>query len=237
MKLHLSQVRHTLALGYQHLKRDLLRTDHKLALQYLEFSEAPGLHLGCSLHHLDGWLNTDIAPIPGAMRLDASKPFPLPSDSFDRVYSEHMIEHIPFSSSLQMLRECFRVLKPGGIIRIVTPDLSTILRLYHRENWLELDEAYFNWMSDTFCQDAPDKTPVFVINTFFREWGHQFIFDEPTLRNSMIEAGFSDLKRERLLESSHPKLRNLENVDRYPEGLLEHESIAVEAQKPVSRVE
>jgi predicted SAM-dependent methyltransferase len=49
---------------------------------------------------------------------------------FDYVFSEHMIEHVSYAEGLLMLRECLRVLKPGGRIRIATPSLEVLLDLY-----------------------------------------------------------------------------------------------------------
>jgi SAM-dependent methyltransferase len=64
------------------------------------------------------------APWIPCMRLDASKTFEIPSESFDFVYSEHMIEHVSFEDGRNMLEECNRILRPFGVIRIVTPSIS-----------------------------------------------------------------------------------------------------------------
>ena len=62
-----------------------------------------------------GWLNTDLCPkVAGCVTLDATKPFPLASASFDYVFSEHQMEHIHYSDAVRMLRECHRVLRPVG---------------------------------------------------------------------------------------------------------------------------
>jgi SAM-dependent methyltransferase len=55
---------------------------------------------------------------------------PFPAQYFDAVYHAHLLEHLPRASALPFLRECHRVLKPGGILRIVVPDLEQIARLY-----------------------------------------------------------------------------------------------------------
>ena len=79
-------------------------------------------------------------------------------------------------------------------------------------------------------QECP-STSVSVVNAFFRLWGHQFIYDEETLARAMSTAGFHSIKRRCLRESDYLPLRNLENKQRYPEGLLDFESIALEASK------
>src|SRR5215216_3456181 len=90
------------------------------------------LHLGCGKHSLAGWLNTDMNECPASsiIKLDATKPFPFEPGSFAYVFSEHMIEHIPFKDGTSMLKECFRVLQPGGKIRIATPDFRFLVNLY-----------------------------------------------------------------------------------------------------------
>jgi hypothetical protein len=65
----------------------------------------------------------------------------------------------------------------------------------------------------------------------FRQWGHQFIYDEKTLKHSMQAAGFRSVERCALGESRHLELRNMDNQQRYPEGLLNFESVALEGIK------
>ncbi|MBK7090536.1 MAG: methyltransferase domain-containing protein [bacterium] len=79
------------------------------------------LHLGAGAYTHTGWIGSDI--LPGSKQivwLDATKAFPIDSQSFDYILCEHMIEHIPWESALNMLTECHRVLRPGGVVRIAT---------------------------------------------------------------------------------------------------------------------
>jgi predicted SAM-dependent methyltransferase len=57
----------------------------------------------------------------GTVFLDATTPFPFDCGTFDYIYCEHMIEHISWQKGQTMLRECHRVLKPRGVMRIATP--------------------------------------------------------------------------------------------------------------------
>ena len=74
-------------------------------------------------------------------------------------------------------------------------------------------------------------TSVAAINAHFRLWGHQFLYDEDTLAVGLRNAGFGSVQRVTLGESRHPALRGLENTKRYPDGLLDFESLALEATK------
>ena len=152
------------------------------------------------------------------------------SEIFDFIYSEHMIEHISFNDGQQMLRECWRVLKPGGHIRIVTPSLGFLLRVISPDAGM-LERDYLEWSLTWFVPEARIKTPAFFVNNFLRAWGHTFIYDEETLCHSLLSAGFVGLFRAKISESVFPEFRNLENVGRLPPGFLELESMIIEAQK------
>lgn len=89
------------------------------------------VNLGCGNHYHPDWTNIDITTTgPGVIAHDLSQGIPLPTNSCDAVYHSHVLEHLRREDSLPFLRECYRVLKPSGIIRVVVPDLEIICRLY-----------------------------------------------------------------------------------------------------------
>jgi len=142
-----------------------------------EYFRKPGpklLQIGSGINVYSGWLNTDYEPvIPGTLRMDATKPFPFSDKSFDYIFCQHMIEHISYPDGQFMLKECLRVLKPGGKVRISTPNLAMVCGLYRRpEELSEQQKAYLQWSQAAWVPDAPKASPVFVINNFFRNWGH-----------------------------------------------------------------
>jgi predicted SAM-dependent methyltransferase len=189
------------------------------------------LHLGCGFNVLPGWLNTDYyPPKDGTVHLDATSPYPWPDNTFDFIFSEHMIEHVPYAAGRRMLEECFRVLKPGGRIRISTPDLKFLISLYDATQ--DIQRAYIEWSTKRFISWAPEAADTFVINNFVRDWDHAFIFDEKTLAKAMTGAGFDTLSRCLLRESASPELRDLENDTRMPDGFLQLETLTLEATKP-----
>ena len=198
---------------------------------YLRRDGAKKLHLGCGHSILEGWLNSDFSPArPDVIRLDATTAFPIPSDSFDYVFSEHMIEHIAYRDGLNMLGESFRVLKPGGKIRVSTPDLQFLVDLY-AEPKTALQKHYIEWATETFVK-TPEASDTIVINNFVRDWGHQFIYDAKTLSRALELAGFGAVERFDINHSNDPALTNLENASRMPPGFLQLESFTLEATKP-----
>jgi len=204
-------------------------------VEYLKQPAPHMLEIGAGQNGKPGWLATDLyagvnpAGLP-VIALDACKEFPIPSDSFDFVYSEHMIEHIDFFDGQNMLAECHRVLKPGGIIRIVTPSLGFLFRVSSADRGA-LEERYRQWSVRSFVPDAPSVTNAFFVNNFMRAWGHRFIYDHETLGLSMALAGFRRLVGCDLNASEHPPLRGLENESRLPRGFLDLESMVLEGVK------
>ena len=89
------------------------------------------LNLGCGHNVLEGWVNSDANPPSTAVTLlDVENKFPFTDNEFDYIFSEHMIEHLPYEVGSRSLKECYRVLKPRGVVRVSTPDLAFLVDLY-----------------------------------------------------------------------------------------------------------
>lgn len=211
------------------VKRALI--DEYTIRRYLKNHSARKLEIGVGLNVRSDWLNGDLYPVaPGVICLDATRRFPFGDGVFDYAFSEHMIEHIPYDAGRHMLAECFRVLRPGGKIRICTPDLVKLMKLY-RTDRSDVENAYLAWATREFIPSADGVDPVFVINNYVRDWGHQFIYDEPVLERTLRRVGFTDVIRCELGESADEHLRGLENPERMPPGFLDIESMVLEAVK------
>lgn len=205
--------------------------DKDVIQKYLKHHNIRKLQLGCGGNILDGWLNSDYYRISRYLiHVDVTKTFPLDDNEFDYVFSEHMIEHISYEQGQHMLKECYRVLKKGGKIRISTPDLSFLINLYGN-NKSELQKKYIKWAKEAYIGSAPLCDSTFVINNFVRNWGHLFIYDERILRYSLEIAGFQNITKFNLNSSEDGALRYLENEKRMPKGFLQLESLTLEGTK------
>lgn len=160
------------------------------------------LHLGCGTVRLEGWVNIDLETPEADIHLDITRGLPLPDASARLVYHEHLMEHITIDEAIRCLRDWLRLLEPGGVLRIATPDLAYVVERYgadwRNQAWLRLPEYAFI------------QTPAEMLNTSMRWWGHQYLYDEEELRRRMGDAGFAPIRRCALGESTVPELGRLE---------------------------
>jgi len=189
------------------------------------------LNIGCGPNPLVGWYNVDLhAQVVGVGQLDATKRFPYPDETFDRIFTEHMIEHITYEEGRRMLAECYRVMKPGGRLRVSTPCLEFLYGLMY--NPTDLTDEYVEWACTAFAPGQPIRSEI-VINNFVRAWGHQFIYSRDLLALTLANVGFHELRLGLSVgESDDAEFRDLENAGRMPEGFLQLETMTVEAEKP-----
>ncbi len=203
--------------------------------RYLKSNPVRRLQIGAGANIRPGWLNTNWYPILLFARqsvfLDATKRFPLPDASFDYIFSEHMIEHVPYDGGLAMLRECLRVLKPGGKLRIATPDMAFVVDLLNPQRTPQ-QEAYIKWAAASFLPADIPATPISVVNNFVRDWGHVYIYDKATLADSLEKAGFVGITPFKVSESDDPELAGIDNCGRMPDGFMQLESMTFQASKP-----
>ncbi len=89
------------------------------------------INLGCGNRYLQGWTNVDFLPMPPDVQgHNLLKGIPYPDATFDVAYHSHILEHFTAQDGLRFLKECQRVLKPDGILRVAVPDLESIATSY-----------------------------------------------------------------------------------------------------------
>ncbi len=164
------------------------------------------LHVGSGGHRIAGWFNLDIdATPPVDVVADVARSLPFRSDSIDLIHSEDLLEHLDRQAGHGFLRECHRVMKPAGVMRLLTPDLQLLVdRVY-----LQRDGRHLRWC--TAFLDA--RGPCEALNMHIRMNGeHRFIYDGELLQRVLEEAGFA-VRRVRFNWSPVPELRYLDLRD------------------------
>ncbi len=190
---------------------------NRLVNNYLENHQQKKLQIGCGENLLKNWLNTDLTFTRKKVAfLDAGKNYKFKNETFAYIFSEHIIEHLSFEEAVNMLSECYRTLKPGGVLRIATPDFNFLMKLYTSPETPN-HKAYIQWASSQFIgnisSQISDHKPrsVFVINNFFKDWGHQIVYDYNTIKIIMEQAGFKSVKQYEPGKSDIQELCNLES--------------------------
>jgi predicted SAM-dependent methyltransferase len=159
------------------------------------------LHIGCGQNYLRGWINVDMHPYSKAdLVWDVTRGLPFDDASISLIHSEDFIEHISLQAGTDLFRESFRVLVPGGVMRLLTPSLHAFARCY-----LDRDPGSLKWYSEDFGV----RTYAEMFNFGMRMGGHTFIYDEETLDLVLQEVGFEVIPA-RYNQSCHPGLCGLD---------------------------
>ena len=164
------------------------------------------LHVGSGGHHIAGWINLDIDPTPPVDLLaDITRPLPFRSASIDLIHSEDVLEHLDRDAGRALLSECHRLLKPGGVMRLLTPDLRLLIeRVYFERN-----ERHLAWCSAYLEAEGACE----ALNMHLRMNGdHRFVYDAELLKNVLERIGFA-VRGVRYNWSPHPELRYLDLRD------------------------
>jgi predicted SAM-dependent methyltransferase len=221
-------------------QKKIINASAKIIDRYITHTDVKKLHIGCGGNEMQGWLNTDLVPYTSNIAfLDASVPFPVGSNLFEHIYSEHTFEHLDFKGQLNYLTESYRVLMPGGKLRIATPDFDFLMRLKAPEI-SSLEKNYLQWNINTFVPSVKaelktiNEPEVYVINNYFRDWGHQLIHNKKNLQQLMEHAGFINVNIGEVSKSSHTAFKNL---DKHGAMITEEynllETMVLEAEKPL----
>jgi SAM-dependent methyltransferase len=92
------------------------------------------LNIGCGTSVHSDWINLDLRPmLPGVRAFDLRRGLPFPTAGVDVCYSSHVLEHLTRAEADRFIAEQRRVLRPGGVVRVVVPDLERIARSYLRD--------------------------------------------------------------------------------------------------------
>jgi predicted SAM-dependent methyltransferase len=185
------------------------------------------LHIGAGPNHLEGWENLQ------QYQCDITKPLPFGSDSVDFLFLEHVLEHVTPLEGFRFLKEARRVLKPGGVIRVVVPDVVKI--------WQLADDDYFDFVDkqmDVWWKAAGAGSPQHpcddktAFETILCCHGHKAAYTKELLYAFIAAAGLDVIPAE-YGESKFPELNGIDShwklmgIER-----CKLESVVAEGKKP-----
>ncbi|MEM7413178.1 MAG: methyltransferase domain-containing protein [Myxococcota bacterium] len=203
------------------------------------------LHLGCGTRAPAGWTNVDGAIGARLARLapwrwlqrhlgwvdldwpsdltihDLRKPFPWRDGSAQCIYSSHTLEHLDREQGRRFLNECARVLAPGGVLRIVVPDLAVFLGRLEKG---ELRAVELLDQLDVQTSRASDPWWKALLAPYFR-FPHRCMYDTACLIDAFAEAGLQG-------EAALPFVSGIADIDAVETAERTRDSVIVEAQKP-----
>jgi predicted SAM-dependent methyltransferase len=172
--------------------------------KYLGENRIKKLHIGAGNNYLLGWLNMDFrSKDPRIVYVNAKEPFPFSNDVFDYIFNEHFFEHLEYPHEAEIfLKECLRIMKPGGVGRIGVPDTEYAIKAYIENNKDYFDTCRKLWHPQ-YC-----TTKMESINFHFRQKGqHKFAYDYETLEKIIIQSGFTDVIKSKYNSSDNEELR------------------------------
>ena len=206
-----------------------------LSSQYKKF------HLGCGTIFIPSYLNIGWWPHLGEGKLyanpngvegsvlynhDLVQGIPAADNSLEVVYHSHLLEHLTNVEGIEFTKACYRVLQPGGILRILVPDLELWSRNYISNNQFFFDE----YLRDGLANDKelyPTNGAIFM--GMLHNHGHKMGYDFETLKRILEKTGFERIRRTMVQDSDLPDIAIVEPY--FPLKALE--SLCVECYKPV----
>ena len=192
------------------------------------------INIGSGLSGAPGWYNIDNSPTillsrlplgrqlfhtpdwpPDVHRHDVKKGLPFAAQTVGYIYSSHTFEHFTWEESLAVTRECYRVLRPGGALRIVVPDLRLIVQEYLQDSDPLASHRFLDRLS--LGHNVHDLIHPGA--------NHSQMFDECSLVHLLQRAGFARPEVRGFMDSRIPDIARIELEQR------KRESLYVESEK------
>lgn len=158
---------------------------------------------------------------------DVVRGLPLADQSCDGVYSSHVLEHLSRTDFDKALDETFRVLKPGGIFRLVVPDLAAEARAYLAETEANKPDAADRFMRGTHLGiESRARGLKGMLLENLSNARHFWMWDYPGMANALGEHGFTDIRRGAFNDSADEMFKAVEDEGRF------EDAVCVEARRP-----
>ncbi len=154
-----------------------------------------------------GWLVTDVAGHT-PHHLDPGRPWPFEDGALSFVYGDNVIEDLPLAKGRVLLAEAHRCLRPGGVLRLATPDIARHVELYLVGEPVLTSAVAAGYRSAGVVVEHPIDVMRAPIGGFGHH--HGYVYDLEALSDELRRAGFARVVEEPMGQSGHPKLVGLE---------------------------
>ncbi len=144
---------------------------------------------------------------------DILKGLPVEHGTVKGIYSSHVLEHLSLDDLRVALRNTFALLAPGGLFRVVLPDLEEHIKTYLADK--DPRRAIHFVTSTKMGRDQRPKTPMSMLHDLLGHEHHLWMWDEVSLSLELTEAGFQNVRRARLGDSADEAFREVENPERW----------------------
>ena len=192
------------------------------------------MQFGCGWCAPSGWLNFDSSPtlrferLPVIGRLytrnarrfpdnvrcgDIVRGLPVAEGSCRGIYCSHILEHLALEDFRTALRRNFGYLKPGGVFRLVVPDLAALARAY--VNSPDADAAHRFMESSFLGRKTRPRSPAGFLRQWLGNSEHLWMWDEKAMRKELTDAGFTDIRRAVFGDAEDPRFNEVEQAERF----------------------
>jgi predicted SAM-dependent methyltransferase len=148
-------------------------------LERLRLRSPLKLNLGSGYRPLESFVNIDLVGAPVDLAWNILDGIPFADGTVDAVLSEHVLEHVTLPQGQRVLQEAFRVLRPGGILRVAVPDAGLLLRSYAGTSNHDWAHAF--------------PTRMLAVNALFYGHGHRTMYDDTLMVSQFEIAGFDEV--------------------------------------------
>ncbi|MBI1770255.1 MAG: methyltransferase domain-containing protein [Bacteroidetes bacterium] len=184
-------------------------------------SEKNYINLGSGALRYKGFINVDFfgGKETGVdYGADLRYPLLIDDNSLDGIFCEHTLEHLTYKNVDQLLAECYRILKPGGTMRIIVPDVSLFVENYAKNNkeWFDRWE-YLMFTSSTDSERSKRKlvSKMSAISFVTQEYLHVACWDYETMHHYLVKNKFREIKKSAYRQSVDPMLNiDLDDAER-----------------------
>jgi predicted SAM-dependent methyltransferase len=207
----------------------LLLRNRRFQLRRRRIESLRYLDIGCGPNSHPGFVNLDYLWHPTIdVCWDITRGIPFASGSMRGIFSEHCLEHFPLPTAVDILRECYRVLAPGGILRIVVPDGELYLKIYNRQREGDSSVTFPYQVHEAFRELY---SPILSVNRIFYQdrdspHGHRFIYDFHFLDQLLRYCGFTSVTQRSFRDGADPALL-IDSESRAVESLYVEASVGI----------